>query len=333
MMARPTASDVVDELFSRPIEAGVSLALIAVRGGEVIAERYGRSPENELAAAVDVTSQTTLLSWSMAKSITHAAVGLLVADGLLDPDAPAPVPQWAGSDKAGITTLQLFEMRSGLRFDEDYVHGDTSHCIEMLFGGTDPSFGHYAAALPLDHVPGSVFNYSSGTTNIVARFIGDLVTGRAGGEPAAREAAVTKFLSSRLFGPAGMASAVPKFDDGGDFVGSSYVYATARDFARFGELYLHDGVTQCGAGERILPEGWRDHASTFTAHDPESGFNYGRHFWMWPGFPGSFACHGYEGQFIVVFPDRDLVVVHLGKTDVAHSRGLQTRLARLAELW
>ena len=99
-MSRPTASDVVDELFSRPMEAGVSLALIAVRGGEVIAERYGRSPENELAAAVDVTSQTTLLSWSMAKSITHAAVGLLVADGLLDPDAPAPVPQWAGSDKA-----------------------------------------------------------------------------------------------------------------------------------------------------------------------------------------------------------------------------------------
>ena len=110
------------------------------------------------------------------------------------------------------------------------------------------------------------------------------------------------------------------------------MYATARDFARFGELYLHDGVTALGTGERILPAAWRDHARTRTAHDPDSGLDYGRHFWLWPAFPGSFACHGYEGQFIVVFPDRDLVLAHLGKTDIAHSRGLQMRLARLAEL-
>ena len=118
-MARSSASDVVDELFSRPTEAGVSLALMAVRGGEVITERYGRRPENELEVAADVTSETTLLSWSMAKSITHAATGILVGDGLLDLDAPAPVPEWAGTPRADITTLQLLEMRSGLRFVED----------------------------------------------------------------------------------------------------------------------------------------------------------------------------------------------------------------------
>jgi len=266
-MARPTASDVVDEMFTRPEDAGVSLAFVAVRGGDVIAERYGRRPGNELEPAADITAETTLLSWCMAKSITHAAVGLLIVDGLIDVDVPAPVPEWAGTEKEGITLVQLLEMRSGLRFNEDYLDGDTSHCIEMLFGGTDPSFGHYAAGLPLDHVPGSVFNYSSGTSNIVARIVGDLVAGGPGGDPV-----------------------------------------------------------------RILPEGWRDHARTPTGHDGESGLDYGRHFWLWPAFPGSFAGRGYEGQFVVVLPDRDLVMVHLGKTGIAHSRGLQMRLARLAEL-
>lgn len=331
-MARAGANDVIDEMFGRDPTEGVSLAFVAVRRGEVIAERYGRRPENALEPAADITAESTLLSWSMAKSITHAAVGLLVADGLLDVEAPAPVPEWSGTEKEQITLLQLLEMRPGLRFVEDYVDGDASHCIEMLFGGTDPSFGHYAAMLPLDHAPGSHFNYSSGTSNIVARIVGDVVHGGPGGDPMQREVAMTEFLTSRLFGPAGMSSAVAKFDDAGDFVGSSYVYATARDFARFGELYLHDGVTALGAGERILPPGWRDHARTRSAHDPDSGLGYGRHFWLWPAFPGSFACHGYEGQFVVVFPDRDLVLVHLGKTDVVHGGGLQMRLARLAEL-
>jgi len=129
-----------------------------------------------------------------------------------------------------------------------------------------------------------------------------------------------------------MTSATPTFDDAGDFVGSSYVHATAADFARFGELYLHDGVVGRGGGERVLPTGWADHARTWSGHDGDSGFAYGRHFWLWPAFPGSLACHGYEGQFVVVFPDRDLVIAHLGKTDVAHHRGLTMRLARLAEV-
>jgi len=269
----------------------------------------------------------------MAKSITHAAVGILVLDGRLDVDAPAPVPEWVGTDKEAITLLQLLEMRSGLRFTEDYVDGESSHCIDMLFGGVDPSFGHYAAELPLDHAPGSTFNYSSGTSNIVARIVGDVVTGGPGGDPADRSAAIGEFLRRRLFEPAGMPAAEPRFDGAGDFVGSSYVYATARDFARFGELYLHDGVTDVGRGERILPEGWSDHAGTKVSHDPESGLDYGRHFWLWPAFPGSLACHGYDGQFIVVLPDRDLVLVHLGQTNTAHNLGIQMRLVRLAEVF
>lgn len=132
-------------------------------------------------------------------------------------------------------------------------------------------------------------------------------------------------MRDRLFGPAGMGSAVPKFDGAGDFVGSSYVYATARDFATFGELYRRDGVTV--AGKRILPAGWTDHARAFAAHEPENGCDYGRHWWMWPQFAGSLACHGHEGQFIVVEPERELVVVHLGKTPADAGPQLRARLA------
>jgi CubicO group peptidase (beta-lactamase class C family) len=318
-------------MFARPDAQGASLAFLAVRGGEVIAERYGVQAANDFQPAESVAAHTTLLSWSMAKSITHAAIGILVADGLLDVDVPASVPEWVGTDREPITTLQLLEMRSGLRFLEDYVDGDTSHCIEMLFGDTDPSFGHYAVSQPLEHAPGAVFNYSSGTTNIVARIMGDIVSGGPGGEAAERAAAITTFLQDRLFTPIGMQSAVAKFDQAGDFVGSSYVYATARDFARFGELYLHDGVTEVGHGERVLPAGWLDHARTLSGHDDASGLDYGRHWWLWQAFPGSLACHGYDGQFVAVFPDRDLVLAHLGATPSAHNPGLLMRLARLAD--
>ncbi|WP_420450802.1 serine hydrolase domain-containing protein [Ilumatobacter sp.] len=330
-MATSIATAALDEMFSRPDEHGVSLAFVARRGGEVVEQRYATAPAGAPGGRSDVTAETTLVSWSMAKSITHALVGILVGDGLIEVAAPAPVPEWAGTPKEAITLQHLLEMRSGLRFVEDYVDGDASHCIEMLFGGTDPSFGHYAAMLDLEHPPGERFSYSSGTTNIVCRIVGDVLSGGST-DPDERRAAVDDVLRRRLFGPVGMSSATAKYDDAGDFVGSSFVYATADDFARFGELYLHDGVTLAGRGERILPEGWAEHGRTPTAHDDDSGFDHGRHFWSWPGFPGSFACHGYQGQYTLVLPDRDLVVVHLGVTDIAHQPGLRTFLTRIAEV-
>ena len=318
-------SSLVDELFERA--DGVSLALVIRVRGEVVAERYGVQPESIFEPATPITADSTLLSWSIAKSITHAAVGVLVGDGLLDLDAPAPVPEWAGTPRADITTLQLLEMRSGLRFVEDYVDDSVSHCIEMLFGDSGPSRAAYAAALPLDHPPGSVYNYSSGTTNIIARIIGDVVIGGPGGAPTERRTAMETFLRTRLFEPAGMTTAIPKFDEAGDFIGSTFVYATAHDFVRFGELYGHDGVTE--QGERVLPHGWRDHAQTWAAHDEDNGCDYGRHWWMWPQLPGSLCCHGHEGQYIVVVPDRELTLVHLGKTDAAASASLRARLAEM----
>jgi CubicO group peptidase (beta-lactamase class C family) len=319
----------IDDLFERPADAGVSLALQVVHRGEVVGERYGIRPANPFEPETVITASSTLPSWSMAKSITHAAVGLLVRDGLLDLDAPAPVPEWTGTPKEEITTLQLLEMRSGLRFVEDYVDDSVSHCIEMLFGDSGASHAAYAAALPLDHTPGTVYNYSSGTTNIVCRIVGDVLSGGPGGDPGQRRRTTERFLADRLFGPTGMTSAIAKFDDAGDFVGSSYVFATAGDFARFGELYRHDGVTE--AGERILPEGWSDHARTWAAHDDENGCDYGRHWWMWPQFPGSLACHGHEGQYTVVVPDRELTVVHLGKTDASAAPELRSRIRSIID--
>lgn len=301
-------ADVADVLFADDADHGVSLALVVMHRGGVVFERYGVQPPEPDRPRRPVTADTTLISWSMAKSITHAVVGLLVADGLIDLDAPAAVPGWAGTDKSAITMTDLLEMRSGLHFVEDYVDDSVSDCIEMLFGSGRRDMAAYAAALPLDHPPGTHWSYASGTTNIVCRIVADALGDRTGEGHDAMDA----LLRDRLFGPAGMDSATARFDDAGTFVGSSYVYATARDFARFGELYRNDGVA--ADGTRVLPAGWREHAATYVATDPDGGFEYGRHWWRWPDLPGSIACHGYEGQYTLVVPGRELVVVHLGKS-------------------
>jgi CubicO group peptidase (beta-lactamase class C family) len=312
----------VDELFERPADEGISLALVVVHHSELVVERYGVQPGNLFQPEdLPVGPATPLISWSTAKSMVHAAVGLLVADGRLDPVAPAAVPAWEGTPKAAITALDLLEMRSGLRFLESYVEGEPSHCIDMLYGEGADDHAAYAAALPLDHPPGTVWNYSSGTTNIICRVIGDVI---GGGEQGMRV-----FLDQRLFGPVGMPDADPRFDAAGTWVGSSYVHAPARQFARFGQLYLDDGVV---GGTRILPEGWVDHARTVIAHDPETGFGYGRHWWVWPDQPRSLAAHGYEGQYVVVLPEHDAVIVHLGKTDSAVRDRLVARLRRIIDL-
>ena len=292
-----------DSLFRPDAPHGLSLALVAIQCGEVVFEQYGVQPDTVFGPGAPVDAETTLISWSMAKSITHAAVGILVAEQRLDLDAPAAVPSWRGTEKSAITLQDLLDMRPGLEFVEDYVDDSVSHCIEMLYGTGADDMAAYAASLPLAHQPGTHWNYSSGTTNIVARIVGDVVGGGREGMEA--------FLRDRLFEPVGMHSAQPKFDAAGTFVGSSYVYATARDFGKFGELYRNDGMV---GSTRVLPAGWRDHARSFIAHDPDGEFDYGRHWWLWRDRPGSLACHGYEGQYIVVVPDRELVLVHLGKS-------------------
>lgn len=282
----------LDAIFSKPEAEGVTLAMALVHRGRLVAERYGP----------DTDADTTLISWSMAKSVTAAVIGLLVGDGLIDIDAPAPVPEFAGTPKAAITVRHLLAMKSGLEFIEDYVDDSISHCIDMLFGAGINDHAHYAASLPLLHEPGTVWNYSSGTSNILARIAGDALGGQE---------AMNRYMRTRLLDPIGMASATSKFDAAGTFVGSSYLYATAVDFARFGLLYLRGGTWD---GDRLLPDGWADFSRSLVAVDDDPPhFGYGAHWWIWPDQPGSLAAHGYEGQYIVVVPERDLVLVHLGK--------------------
>ena len=273
----------------------VTLAQLVLLKGEVVSEFYG--PE--------VTAQTTLISWSMAKSITHALVGIAQMDGLLHVDDNNLFPEWSNDERRNITLQQLLDMRSGLSWVEDYVDSDASDVIDMLFGSGKDDNGGFAIAQPLAAMPGAEWVYSSGTTNIVTRLLGNAL-GDAHGSHAKTE----RFMRTRLFDAIGM-QAQPKFDAAGTFVGSSYVFATARDFAKFGLLYLRDGLCN---GVRILPEGWVDHARTQHVFDPETGLGYGAHWWTLPGERNSLVASGYEGQYIMVIPDRDLVVVRLGKT-------------------
>ena len=175
MHARDQVSRHIEAIVGRTPDEGITLGMVVVHRGDVIAEWYGAEPDTPFGRGAPVTAVTNLISWSTAKSMTHAAVGIMVGDGRLDPEAPAAVAEWHGTPKAAIRLLDLLEMRAGLRFVEDYVDGDISHCLAMLFGEGADDHAAYAAALPLDHPPGTVWNYSSGTTNIVSRIIGDVV--------------------------------------------------------------------------------------------------------------------------------------------------------------
>lgn len=300
-----------------PAGQGISLALVVVHRGRIVHERYGTQPDTPFGPGAPVDRDTTLVSWSMAKSITHAAVGCAVADGVLDPRSPAAVSRWADDDRCRITLDDLLRMRDGLDFVEEYVAGEDApmpHVIDMLFGAGSDDVAGYTMDRPLKHEPGSFWNYSSGTTNVVTRLLGDVVG--HGDEMLA-------FLRSRIFAPIGMASAIPRLDAAGTFIGSSFVYATARDFARFGYLYLRGGAWD---GRRIVSTDWVSGAADQHAADPETGHGYGRHWWLWKSRPDALAALGYEGQRTIVDTARDLVVVHLGKWGHETQPNLDTHL-------
>ncbi len=275
---------------------GRTNAVLVVQGGQVVVERYGP----------DIHAATTLPSWSMAKSILHALVGVLVGEGELHLDESPAWPGWSSADdpRSAITLDHLLHMRSGLRWLEDYVDGERSNVNEMLFGPGRPDVAGYAADLPLAHAVDTTFCYSSGTSCIVSA-----ATRRVVGDPAAYEA----FMHRALLDPIGMRSSIPKFDASGTWIGSSYCFSTAEDFARFGLLYLRDGVWD---GTRVLPEGWVDHARWPQAYVDDEGWGYGAHWWLLPDRDdGLFFASGYRGQYTIVVPGLDLVVVRSGDSE------------------
>ncbi len=278
------------------VDFGETHAVVVIQGGRLIFERYGP----------DHGPDKTCLSWSKAKSITQALAGLIVGDGKLDIFAPADVPEWkTPRDPRGAITLDLLlRMSSGLEFSEVYLPDQPSDTIAMLWGEGKDDAAHYAADKPLAHAPGDFFSYSSGTTNIVARTLSRALDAYGPDFEA--------FMRTRLFEPLGMESPIPKFDKAGTFLGSSFCFTTARDFARFGLLYLRDGVWE---GRRLLPTGWVDYARTPTFQQADCTDDpYGAHWWLGLGGPGSFSANGHEGQYTVCVPDLDMVFVRHGKT-------------------
>ena len=303
----------LDRLFAEPpgggtLESGETRSILIAHHGRVVIERYGP----------DLGPHAPFPSWSCAKSILHALVGILVSRGQLDVHAPADVPAWreAGDRRRDITLDALLRMSSGLAFNEDYVDTEGSDAIRMLFGEGKDDVSAYAAARPLEHEPDTFFSYSSGTSNIVSSIVR-----RALG---ADETGYREFMHRELFDRIGMRSAEPRFDASGTFIGSSFVFATARDFARFGLLYLRDGVWE---GERILPEGWIDYARTPTPTDPEC--SYGAHWWLARDGSQIFNASGYKGQFIVVAPAWDLVLVRTGDSEPEQRGAVLLALAEL----
>ena len=293
---------------------GDTLALVAVHNGNVVHEHYGEG----------ISADSTLISWSMAKSFTHALVGMAVSDGLLNIDDTHLFPEWDHDERSTISLRHLLAMSSGLKWVEDYVDDKVSDVIDMLFGSGPFAGDHAAFAInkTLEAAPGTLYKYSSGTTNIITK-----VLARAVGEKPGESSAMSSFMQTRLFDPLGMTSAVAKFDAAGNFVGSSYIYATARDFAKFGNLYLNDGVVN---GERLLPEGWVHYAAQIVGHEDEMNWDYGAHWWIPPGDPKAIVAHGYQGQILWVAPHRNLVLVRLGITDAEFGHDVREQLLGIA---
>ena len=279
-----------------------SNAVIVVHRGKIIYEHYAGAKEHFDRPPEPILDHTTLTSWSMAKSILHFLVGILVDEGRLDPAAPAPVAAWAHDERRAITLGDLLAMRDGLHYVEDYVDGERSDVIEMLFGSGRPDVAGFTIAKPLAHPPGTFFNYSSGTTNVISKIVADCV---GSGEP------YRAFMRERLFDPIGMTSAEPTFDDAGTFIGSSFVHATAQDFARFGLLYLRGGEWD---GRQLVSRAWVDTAQVPLSQEEESGNYYGWQWWITGDEFGTYWASGYDGQMIAISPSLDAVVVRLGRT-------------------
>jgi CubicO group peptidase (beta-lactamase class C family) len=319
----------VDDLFTAA-GIGETRAVVLLHDGEIAAERYapGYDPD------------TRFVSWSMAKTMTAAMIGALIAEGKLELDAPAPVAEWqrAGDPREAITLRHLLQMRSGLRHTEAGDPPYESSEVRMLFLDGRDDMAAFARAQPLEDEPGERFEYSSNSSVILADIAARALTGSA--DPDKRSAAVTGFLNSRLFAPLGMTSTVPELDAAGTFIGGSLLHATARDYARFGDMLRRGGVTR--EGVRLLPEAWIE---AMVEPSPASP-HYGMQTWLnrhhgearHPLFPerapeSVFALIGHMGQYVVVSPEQNLVLVRLGHSDADERERLRDQMADILELY
>ena len=310
-------------------------ALVIMQGGRVIAERY----------APGYGADTRLISWSMAKSVTATLIGLMIADGRLALDEPAPVPEWQnpGDPRAKITLRHLLHMASGLDHTEGLepdsdIEIQDADTTRMLFLDGRENTARYAEGRMLEAKPGGKFEYSSATSIILADIMTRSLTDSK--DPAVRRDAMLEYARGRLFEPLGMTSAFPEFDRNGTMLGGSVIHATARDWAKFGEFLRNNGSVRAA---QLLPTSWTRFMKTPSPTDN----SYGGHIWLnrkrndgrdqvlFPdkGPRDVFAAIGHLGQFVLVSPKHKLTVVRLGKTNDGDLDPVNDQLAKIVALF
>lgn len=267
-------------------------AVVVIYNDQIIAEKY----------APGFTKDTKLLGWSMTKSIVSAVIGVLEKQGKINVNEANLFAEWQNDERSKITLNNLLQMNSGLEWIEDY--NNISDVTKMLF--LDEDMTKTQLNKPLVGEPNNTWNYSSGTTNLLSGFVRNQFK---------TPQEYLDFWYTELIDKIGMNSMVIETDLSGNYIASSYGWATAHDWAKFGLLYLHKGNWN---GEQILNESWIDYTVT-----PTNGSNgaYGAQFWLnaggvYPNVPKDlFSCNGYQGQHVFVIPSKNMVIVRFGLTE------------------
>jgi len=298
LIASPKLNQLMESAFTDPDNSQKTRAIVIVHDGRIIAEKY----------APGFSADMPLRGWSMAKSVTGALIGILVKEGKLSLTDDGLFKEWQSQDdpRRAITLDNMLRMSSGLDFNENYSVDPRGDIAMMLYRSGDAS--GFALKKPLLRPPGTHFQYASATSNLLSRVIRETISS---------DEVYHAFPKRALFDRIGARSALLERDATGTFVGSSFMYATARDWARLGLFFANDGVWN---GERILPEGWVDYCRTSAPADPAG--KYGAHFWVkiqnsdntTPLPKGIFHMTGHEGQYVSILPEEKLVVVRLGFT-------------------
>ncbi len=322
----------IDDLFTME-GLGETRAVVVMANGKLAAERYGPGYDKD----------TRFISWSMAKTVTGVLIGMLIADGKLSLDAPAPVPLWQrpGDPRAEITLRHLLQMRSGLRHTEAGDPPYESSEVRMLFLDGRDDMARWASEQPLEAEPGDKFEYSSNTSVILADIAARALTDSDA--PDARRQAVADYLQVRLFGPLGMTSMVPEFDASGTMIGGSLMHASARDWAKFGEFLRLKG--RAPSGEQLVPQRWVEAMVTPSPASPHYGFQT----WLNRPIPGAepgqhplfptraptslFSLIGHMGQYVMVSPEQRVTLVRLGHSDSAQRPPMLQQAADVLDLY
>ncbi len=325
----------VEPLFENAEMAQTS-AVIVMHGGKVVVERY----------APGKSEQTRFISWSMGKTVTATLVGMMIADGRLALNQPAPIPAWQtpGDPRSKITIAHLLHMSAGLDHEETASEAngnrlDMADTPRMMFGDGRDNVAQYATGRTMEAAPGERFEYSTASTQILIDIMTRSLT--ESDDPEVRKREMLQYAKGRLFEPLGMSSAFAEFDRAGTMLGGSMIHATAPDWARFGEFLRNNGSVRSA---QLLPTSWTKYMRT----PSETDSSYGAQTWLnrerLPEgrpqnlFPDKapadvFAALGHMGQFVIISPQHKLTIVRLGKTTQENLGPVKNQLAKIIALF